>query len=208
MNRLERSEVRERVLLVHGLAAPRWLLIPIQQRLRKAGYLTTNWGYPSIRGTIQSQAGKLGRKIESLEQRGDHRQLHLVTHSMGCVITRYLLLTSKPATLGRWVQLTPPHHGSPVATFLARGLAWCCEPLEQLSDSPDSFVNELGVPEGIETGVIAARHDRVIDVETTHLPGERDHRVVSSGHSSLLFRRDVAEAVVHFLRQGNFGETL
>jgi len=36
------------VVLIHGLAAGRWMLRPLERHLQACGYRTANWGYPSI----------------------------------------------------------------------------------------------------------------------------------------------------------------
>ena len=102
--------------------------------------------------------------------------------------------------------LGPPKRGSRVAAVLAQGLGWFCRPLAELSDAENSFVNTLAPPDGVDVGIIAASFDRVLSVESTHLPTERDHLVVPSGHTSMLFRSDVAEYTAAFLRQGHFGQ--
>ena len=105
------------------------------------------------------------------------------------------------------VMFGPPGRGSRVAAVLAKGLGWFCRPLADLSDAENSFVNTLALPDGVDVGIIAASFDRVLSVESTHLPTERDHLVVPSGHTSMLFRSDVAEYTAAFLRQGHFGQT-
>jgi hypothetical protein len=60
------------------------------------------------------------------------------------------------------------------------------------------------VPRDLELGIIAAAYDRVVSVRNTHLESETDHVVLPSGHGQLLFRSDVAEQVLSFLRDGRF----
>jgi hypothetical protein len=74
-----------------------------------------------------------------------------------------------------------------------------CKSLHQLSDEADSYVNRLEAPTGVPVAIIAASRDRVVAVESTHLTTELEHRIVPSGHTTMLFRRDVAAHVVGFL---------
>jgi hypothetical protein len=102
--------------------------------------------------------------------------------------------------------LGPPNRGSHVARKLTKWGGFLCKPLRQLSDAPDSFVRNLPWPAAaLPIGVIAARHDRVVQLPSTHLPTQRDHVVVPSGHTRMLLRRDVATYVARFLREGQFG---
>ncbi|MGH7150210.1 MAG: hypothetical protein ACREIU_05915, partial [Planctomycetota bacterium] len=74
-------------------------------------------------------------------------------------------------------------------------------------DEEGSFVRRLGVPEGVEIGVIAATHDEKVRREETHLPGEADFAVVPGIHGFTFAPRELAEQVVGFLRRGRFGDS-
>ena len=60
------------------------------------------------------------------------------------------------------------------------------------------------MPQGIEIGVIAAGRDAIIAPESTRPEAPHDHTTVHCLHSSLLHRRDAAELVAAFLRDGRF----
>ena len=195
---------QDTVVLVHGLAASRLMMKPIETHLRQCGFDTLNWGYPSIRGDIERHARRLSKTLQQLEQSPAINKICLVTHSMGGIVARTALLQTRLEKVSRLVMLGPPNHGSRVATVLAQGLGWLCKPLSQLSDTDDSFVNQLPPPGGIEIGIIAALFDRVVAIDSTHLSTELEHRVIPSGHNSMLFRRDVASDVANFLSRGRF----
>ena len=190
------------VVLVHGLAANRIVMKPLEMRLAGHGYRTINWGYPSICGDIQRHARGLLHRLQQLDDDPSVAHVRLVTHSMGGIIARRVLMQTRPEKLRSLVMLCPPNHGSSVAAALARRWGWLCKSLPQLSDAADSFVNCLEVPDAIDVGIIAASHDRVVSIESTHLATELDHREVPSGHTTMLFRRDVADYVAAFLRHG------
>jgi len=202
----EASPKRETVVLVHGLAANRSILWPLQRSLRRRGYRTHNWGYSSIRGEIQSLSSSLSGELQKLNADPLVGRFHLVTHSMGSILARAALASHDFSQLKRVVMLGPPHGGSRVATQLARSLGWFCQPLVQLSDCPDSLVNNLVEPTGYEIGIIAAAQDRVVRIDDTCLSCQSDHIVVNSGHTSMLFRREVADLIESFLRQGRFAK--
>ncbi len=65
--------------------------------------------------------------------------------------------------------LGPPNSGSHIARRLAASLGRFCPPLHELSDAPDSYVNRLDQPTGIDLGIIAAESDRVVKLTSTFL---------------------------------------
>jgi len=81
---------------------------------------------------------------------------------------------------------------------------WGCRTIDQLAARPDSFVNCLPALEGVEVGVIAASLDALVPRASTHLAGQRDHIVMPSLHSMLIYRKRVAREVQHFLEHGRF----
>ena len=106
--------------------------------------------------------------------------------------------------MGRVVMLAPPNRGSRIARRLAPFLGRWIRPLADLSDAPDSAVNTLGLPVGVEIGIVAGRSDGRVRIEDTHLPGEADHLVVPGYHTFLMNSREVQDCTVRFLRTGRF----
>jgi triacylglycerol esterase/lipase EstA (alpha/beta hydrolase family) len=200
----KRESNTDLVVLVHGLAANRIVMRPLANFIKSNGFATMNWGYPSIRRRIEDHSRELRHQFELLDEVNHIRRLHLVAHSMGGIIVRHMLADYQPTKLHRMVMLGPPNRGSRVASILARSLGLICKPLVQLSDSPDSFVNSLPEPRNLEVGVVSASRDRVVSLESTQLSQQQDHVIVHSGHTSMLFRREVAESVLRFLHFGKF----
>jgi pimeloyl-ACP methyl ester carboxylesterase len=192
------------VVLVHGLAAHRWVMVLLARSLRKDFGRVINWGYRSIWSPIQRHGEDLAGLLRRLDGDESVTEIHLVTHSMGGIVTRLALELYRPSKLGRLVMIAPPNSGSAVATFLSRWFGGICPPLCQLTDRDASFVCSLPHPEEIELGVIAARGDYIVREASTHLPCERDHVVLPGLHSSVLFRRETAEQVKTFLLVGKF----
>jgi hypothetical protein len=108
--------------------------------------------------------------------------------------------------MGRVVMLAPPNRGSRKARRLAPVFGRWVKPLADLSNSADSAVNQMGVPAGVEIGIIAGAKDGKVRVEDTHLPGEADHLVVSGFHTFLMDSPEVQNATVRFLRTAQFRE--
>lgn len=195
---------REAVVLVHGLGRTQHSMKKLHAALEAKGYRAIDWPYASWRGPFESHAERLAKDLERLSRDPGVSRVHAVGHSLGGIVIRKALLGARPEKFGRCVQLVPPNHGSGVARFFAPALGRLVPVLPQLSDDPASAVNRLGVPQGIEIGVVASRHDYLVKLESTHLPGEKDHLLVEGSHSFLMNRDDVIAATIAFLQRGTF----
>lgn len=215
---------RELVVLTHGIASSRFFMSPLARRLRRVGFQTRLYGYPSLWWSNRSFGEKLAAMLRRVGPRYD--RIHLVVHSMGAIVTRCALEEDLPANLGRVVQIAPPNRGSHAATLYGHWNSsklwnssrlwnalvvaphrWLAPSLLELCDTPDSFVNQLGpVPEGVEVGVLAASKDRVLHPEQTHVEGQRDHRTVTGWHTGVLWTRETAEMTKRFLLSGSFAD--
>lgn len=194
----------EVVFILHGLGANRLVMSLLAIRMRRRGYHVVNWGYGSTRRTVESHAERLCADLARYDYDPPVERIHLVVHSMGSIVARQALLTCSPAKLGRVVMLAPPNRGSRVATLAAPYVGGLCAAVRQLATHDDSFVCRLGPPVGVEFGVIGATYDIMVAEPSTHLDGEADHIVFPCMHTSLVFRRDVADQVAHFLAEGKF----
>jgi pimeloyl-ACP methyl ester carboxylesterase len=168
------------------------------------GYCVINWGYRSLWSSIEDHAQRLLSTFDQLESDTHISQFHLVTHSMGSIISRAAVQRQRPRKLGRFVMLGPPNHGSHVARRLAPSLGWLCPPLFQLSDDQNSFVNQLPEPAELEIGIIAATRDRVVSQESTRLQAQRDWIMLPGHHGVLPCREETVVQVVNFLQRGTF----
>ena len=63
------------VVLVHGLAAPKLVLRPLERRLNRSGFQAVNWGYPSVWGGIDGHASRLVELLDQLETSLEIRSL-------------------------------------------------------------------------------------------------------------------------------------
>lgn len=194
----------ENVVLLHGLVRTAHSMNDLAMGLSKAGYRAHIWGYDSARKHIAEHGKWLAMRLRALEDDASVTRIHLVTHSLGGIVARDALLRRVPGKLGRVVMLGPPNQGSAAARRWAPIAGTFLLPLEELSDDEQSYVRRLGVPPGVEIGVIAARSDGRAPIETTHLVGETDHRVVPGVHTFLMYRQDVLEEVISFLGSGRF----
>lgn len=195
---------REWVVLTHGFMANRWMLAPLSARLRRRGWQTRCWGYESWRTSVSVHADDFAALLERVNDDPGVGTLHLVTHSMGCIIGRAALDRYRPPKLGRFVMLAPPNRGSFVATATAGVFGRILRPVAELTTHDGSLVNTTPQPEGVDVGVIAAGRDALVAIDATRLDVPHDHVTLPCLHSSLLFRRDAADLVVTFLETGSF----
>lgn len=196
----------ECVSLVHGFFANPVMMTVLGRRLDRRGYITRPWGYWNMRRSILEHAEAFSRELARVDADPAVGTIHLVTHSMGGIIARAALERFRPRKLGRFVMLAPPNHGSFVATAIAGVFGGIFKPVAELTTAPDSLVNSLSMPAGVDVGVIAASRDALVAPESTRPNVPHAHVTVACLHSSLLFRRDAADLVAAFLATGTFPE--
>jgi triacylglycerol lipase len=196
----------ECIVLTHGFMASRWMLSPLSRRLRHRGWRTQCWGYESWRTSVTVHADEFAALLETIDDDPTVNTLHLVTHSMGCIIGRAALDRQRPKKLGRFVMLAPPNRGSFVATATAGVFGRVLRPVAELTTHDTSLVNTTPQPAGVDIGVIAAGRDALVSLDATRLDVPHDHVTLPCLHSSLLFRRDAADLVARFLETGSFAQ--
>jgi len=154
-------------------------------------------------------AERLKQRLHETDSDPAVLSLHIVAHSMGCIVTRQALLDNLPLKLGKVVMLCPPNRGSHVATRFSPLLGRLCRTMVEIADLPDSWVNRLPLtlPTQVPVGIIVASGDLVVAAESTDLPGVIDRQVIPGMHSGILFKQATAEATIHFLRSGRFAPT-
>lgn len=190
------------VILVHGFSASRLVMCPLAYRLRKDGFRVRQWSYVSLFGKIDSHASRFRKFLQS-DLKGEPC-IHIVAHSMGCIVVRAALQGNSISNLGRIVMLAPPNQGSPVADFVSRFLGWLLTPTKELASRPTSYVNLLGTRLNAEVGIIAAKYDLLIPAKNTALPEPMKHEVVAGTHNSILFSSNIQAKVSSFLQSGDF----
>jgi pimeloyl-ACP methyl ester carboxylesterase len=198
------THARECVVLVHGFLANKFLLSTLARRLRRYGYQTDAWGYWNMQCSLLVHAERLARELDALDTDPRVGRIHLVGHSMGCIIGRAALGETRPSKLGRFVMLAPPNRGSFVATATAGSFGRLLRPVAELSTAADSLVNRLPMPTGIDLGVIAAEHDALVSEASTHPDVPHAHVTLPTWHTGLLFRRETPALIAGFLGTGSF----
>jgi triacylglycerol lipase len=202
------------VVLLHGLGRSPLTFRYAERRLRKAGFTTSNLGYPSRRASIEALADDVAARLPA-----DARPLHFLTHSLGGIVLRCLVQRRRPPHLGRVVMLGPPNAGSQLATRLQPRwyFRWLLGPAgQQIGADAASIPNSLG-PVDFPLGVIAGSRsldpfallvtgasDGKVTLEETRVVGMTDWWSLPRGHGVLMFDARVIDQAAHFFRHGRF----
>jgi pimeloyl-ACP methyl ester carboxylesterase len=214
------------VVLLHGLAAPRWSMHLLGQYLcKQGGYEVFNMEYASTRCSVDDHAQSLASVIRSLE---GITEINLIGHSMGNVVIRRYLAGEIEATTGwrpdprihRVVLIAPPNHGSIAATRLSENgvfKALFGSSGRQLGVDWKELERRLAVPQvefGVIAGGLANDHgfnprlpgddDGRITVSTTRLAGAADFVVVPMLHELIANDPRVFAYALRFLEDGCF----
>ena len=208
------------VLLVHGITRSSKSMAAYRPPLEKAGYQVFPFDYPSTRVDLDTAADYLHQVIESLD--GIER-LHIVSHSMGGLVTRTYRAKHRDDRLARLVLVGSPQNGAELAD-LARGNANVVFKTifgpagQQLITGQEGFVKKLPTPD-VEFAVIAGGHapngfnpliagndDGIVSVASTRLGGAVDYLYVESLHLALNRNETAHSAAVRFLKTGKFRE--
>jgi len=209
---------KEGIVLLHGIFLSKRSMALLAHRLRKQGYDILNLDYPSTRQPIATLAEGIHPPVQAFAAKVD--KVHFVGFSLGGLIIRAYLNQHRPENLGRVVMLGTPNHGSDFADWLgdfAPYLYLYGPAGQQLGTNPaltERLFGQVDYALGIVAGqtrldplanrIFRQPHDGKVSVESTKLEGMADHRVVSSGHTLLIYRPLVARLVAGFLRDGRF----
>jgi pimeloyl-ACP methyl ester carboxylesterase len=203
----------ETVILVHGIWMTSLELIPLAWRLRRCGYRSRLFHYPSLRLPLMQNAARL---VERIGQQGD-TTVHLVGHSLGGLVILQALQDHPDLVRGRIVLLGSPVNGSVIARRLhahriSRWLIGRSGEGALLGGGPRwngkqalgtiAGTRPFGV--GLLLGGLGEASDGTVALSETQLAGSHQATIFHSTHFGLLFSRPVARAVCGFLREGRF----
>ena len=216
----ERRPIRtpgpRRVLLVHGLIRSRGSMATLAAALAADGWDAETVAYPSTQRSIAEHAARLGRLLDGLE---GAEEVSFVTHSLGALVVRAALARGGAWTsrlrLGRVVMLAPPNRGSVLAErfqsfppyLLFTGPAGqevVPEGVRDLPPPPCPFGIIAGRSRGEGNPLIPGPDDGIVGVEETRLDGAEDFLLLDAGHTFMMEKPEVVQAVVDYLRSGSF----
>jgi pimeloyl-ACP methyl ester carboxylesterase len=206
---------RETVVLVHGLWMRGWFMSLLAWRLRRAGYQTICFSYPSMSGDLHANAVLLQERLAGISSAAI---VHFVGHSLGCLVIRSLFHYFPRQRAGRIVMLAPPNRGSMAAQELAMsgtGRAVLGKSImDMIAGVPRQWPappREIGVISGtVPVGLgrlvttLPVPNDGALSVNETLLPGSQAQLSLPVTHAGVLVSGSAASAVVNFLRRARF----
>jgi pimeloyl-ACP methyl ester carboxylesterase len=203
------------VILVHGLWMGGFQLGVLKHRLETTSrFRVEAFSYPSLHGSMSDHA----RSLVEFARAQKSGEKHFVGHSLGGLVVLRALQLADDLAPGRAVLLGSPCQGSKAAQGVARipfgkallGGAVNEECIECWRHEW-SGRREIGVIAGsMRFGLgrlfadFESDHDGTVLVEETRLPGSKDHIVLGTTHTGMLFSSEVADQAVWFLEHGEF----
>lgn len=212
--------VKECVVLLHGLGRTVASMRKMEEALTSAGYAVANVAYASRKAPIEELARTA--VSEGLERcrNANAEKINFVTHSLGGILLRYYLEKSRIDELHRSVMLAPPNQGSAAVDVYRRLPGYRLingEAGLQLGTKADSIPLKLG-PVGFDLGIVAG--DRTIDpltskmlsnpddgkvsVASTKVDGMNDFLLVHHSHAFIMKSNEVIRQTKHYLAFGHF----
>jgi pimeloyl-ACP methyl ester carboxylesterase len=218
--------VRTIVVYVHGLWWNGWESLLLRRRLsRELNCEALSFRYSSVGAGVRENARALMAFLARL--RAD--TLHIVGHSLGGLVVLQSFEDARPADAGAGRDATlPPGRivliGAPVrGSVAARNLSQvpfgrqilgrtAHEVLLTERDRRWRGARELGVIAGsvplglgrLVVGHSASPSDGTVLVEETHLDGAKQHLILRTTHTGMMYSPLVAREVAAFLRDGRF----
>jgi len=190
----------ETVLLIHGFFQTRRVMRTLEQRLRADGFRVVSfnlggllWNF-NTRG-VQTLAKRIDQKVRRLRERYGVDRIHIVGHSLGGLVARYLVQESGgDEYTDTVITLGSPHHGTPTA-FIGAGLGlllvshsmWQLFPMSPLV----TRLKERPFPRGCRLVSVYSKHDLVCPWKSSVLRYEdgddvRNVLVKGLGHMGLV----------------------
>src|SRR3954451_3480906 len=186
------------VVLVHGLVDNRSIFTVMRRALRRRGFAQVcTWNYSPLQRDVESAAAALGRHIERICQETGHERVHVVGHSLGGLVARYLVQRlGGDSRIESLVTLGTPHQGTRWAHVLPTPLVRQLRPgsplMRELAEpSPDCRTRITAVYSDLDQVVVPSAAGRCDHPDL----GARNVLFRGIGHMSLPIHRGVVDEV-------------
>ncbi len=191
------------VVFVHGYNADPGVWGPLRAELRAAGYADSElfpWGYDTHRSVNEVLAGQLGAYVDRVRRETGAAEVDIVAHSFGSLVSRwYVKFGGGAASVGHWVSLAGPNHGT--------STAWACASWNQACRdmTPGSYVVKSlnsgdETPGAVKYATFWSNCDEVVNPDSSvALAGAANTAVGCLKHNDLLGDGGTAAGVRAFL---------
>ncbi len=206
--------MQEFVVCIHGIWMTGLEMQILRSRIARCGFGTAQFHYHSLRLTPAENAVRLNQFLLNLEA----DIVHIVAHSLGGLVVTHLFEQFPLQRPGRVVMLGTPLKGSATAqayhAFLpTRFLLGKSTLRGLLGDRPRwKGLRELGMIAGdrgtgigqLTLGKLPRPNDGTVALDETRSTEVNHHLVVPHSHFGMIYSKNVAKAVCHFLKDGEF----
>jgi triacylglycerol lipase len=186
------------VVLVHGFVDNRSVFTVMRRALRRRGFAQVcTWNYSPLQPDVESAAAALGQHIERICRETGHERVHVVGHSLGGLVARYLVQRlGGDKRIESLVTLGTPHQGTRWAHVLPTPLVRQLRP-----GSP--LIRELAEPVPSCRTRITAVYSDLDQMMVPFTTGRCEHADLQArnvlvrgvGHMSLPIHRGVVDEV-------------
>ncbi|MER5930732.1 triacylglycerol lipase [Streptomyces sp. NPDC002054] len=197
------APARNPVVFVHGYNADPGVWGALREDLRAAGYTDAelfSWGYDTHQSVNEVLSGRLASYVEEVRRQTGAARVDLVAHSFGSLVSRwYVKFGGGTATVGHWVSLAGPNHGT--------STAWACALWDQACRdmTPNSYVQKNlaagdETPGAVKYATFWSNCDEVINPDgSVPLTGALNTGVGCLAHNDLLGDEPTSAGVRAFL---------
>ena len=170
------EDKNEVVVMVHGLIRRSINFYRLGRVLQKYGYHVYLYDYQTSRHSVAEHGQHFKAYLEKIVAEHPDKQLNIVTHSMGGILTREALAHLAQGKneadeillrqcFKRIIMIAPPNLGSDIARRCCKYLPFTAnwlKPLADLSSSPGAYIHQVPIPTGLDIGIIIGRFDNEV----------------------------------------------
>ena len=185
------------VVLVHGMVDNRSIFTVMSRSLRRRGFTSVStWNYSPLVQDVRVAATQLAQHLEQIGEQTGHERVHVVGHSLGGIVARYLVQCGSSDRVASLTTLGSPHGGTLWAhagpTPLIRQLRSGSDLMAELArPAPGVAVPVTAVYSDLDQLVLPVAHGRCDHPDLQ----ARNVLVHGVGHMSLPIHRAVVDEV-------------
>jgi len=190
------------LLLVHGYLHSALVWIYYMSTWKRAGFgpiYTLCLGFPF--SSIKTYAKKLSLKAEEIRKETGEKELILIGHSMGGLISAYYAIEMAEAgSIKQVITIGAPLHGTRVASI---ALGKCAQEMRVHSPFTETLRKSIARAKGISFYNIGTKSDQLVIPYTSCFVVDDPKRMLlleGIGHARLLFSKEISQQIVEWLR--------